>query len=162
MALYERWKPLPCTACGWLPSGSRRQRCLPRSAPPCPAISAPTTFRPFSAWRQCISRSRPADERLRPRPASRRIWGEREAGPSGAKKTFLNLGKVFLRALAKDLGLREAKITSDSGGIAVSGGCDLIGMWENGGIYISLSQFCGGKDNIEAYHAAQSFRLLRS
>ena len=73
------------------------------------------------------------------------IWGEREAGPSGAKKTFLNLGKVFLRALAKDLGLREAKITSDSGGIAVSGGCDLIGMWENGGIYISLSQFCGGK-----------------
>ena len=63
------------------------------------------------------------------------IWGEREAGPSGAKKTFLNLGKVFLRALARDLGLREAKITSDSGGIAVSGGCDLIGMWENGGIY---------------------------
>ena len=37
--------PLPCTACGWLPSGSRRQRGLPRSAPPCPAISAPTTWR---------------------------------------------------------------------------------------------------------------------
>lgn len=85
------------------------------------------------------------------------IWGEREAGPSGAKKTFLNLGKVFLRALARDLGLREAKITSDSGGIAVSGGCDLIGMWENGGIYISLSQFCGGK-YVLLYRTARNIR----
>lgn len=34
------------------------------------------------------------------------IGGERECGPNGAKKAFLNLGKVFLRALAKDLGLR--------------------------------------------------------
>ena len=31
------------------------------------------------------------------------IGGERECGPNGAKKAFLNLGKVFLRALAKDL-----------------------------------------------------------
>ena len=71
------------------------------------------------------------------------IGGERECGPNGAKKTFLNLGKVFLRALAKDLGLRDARITSDPGGIAVSGGCTLIGMWENNGIYINLSQLCG-------------------
>ena len=54
------------------------------------------------------------------------IVGERECGSNGAKKTFLNLGKVFLRALAKDLGLRDAKITSNPGGIAVSGDCTLI------------------------------------
>ena len=33
------------------------------------------------------------------------IFGEKESGPNGSKKTFLNVGKVFLRALAKDLGL---------------------------------------------------------
>ena len=31
------------------------------------------------------------------------IFGERESGPNGSKKAFLNAGKVFLRALAKDL-----------------------------------------------------------
>ena len=41
------------------------------------------------------------------------IWGENERGPNGAKKTFLNLGKVFLRALSKDLGLRDAKVTAE-------------------------------------------------
>ena len=70
------------------------------------------------------------------------IWGERESGPNGAKKTFLNLGKVFLRALSKDLGLRDAQIKSNPCGIAVSGDCSLIGMWENGGIYVNLSQPC--------------------
>lgn len=35
------------------------------------------------------------------------IFGERESGPNGSKKAFLNVGKVFLRALAKDLGLHE-------------------------------------------------------
>ena len=73
------------------------------------------------------------------------IGGERECGPNGAKKTFLNQGKVFLRALAKDLGLHDAKITANPGGIAVSGDCSLIGMWENNGIYVTLSQFCSGK-----------------
>lgn len=68
------------------------------------------------------------------------IWGERECGPNGAKKTFLNLGKVFLRALSKDLGLRDAKVTSNPGGIAVSGECSLIGMWGDNGIYIQLSR----------------------
>lgn len=85
------------------------------------------------------------------------IGGERECGPNGAKKTFLNLGKVFLRALAKDLGLRDARITSDPGGIAVSGGCTLIGMWENNGIYINLSQLCGGK-YVVLYRTARNLR----
>ncbi len=35
------------------------------------------------------------------------IFGERESGPNGSKKAFLNVGKVFLRTLAKDLGLHE-------------------------------------------------------
>lgn len=72
------------------------------------------------------------------------IWGERESGPNGAKRTFLNVGRVFLRALAKDLGLRDYKVTSNAGGIAVSGDCILMGMWEDNGIYVNLSQsVCG-------------------
>lgn len=39
------------------------------------------------------------------------IQGERECGPNGAKKAFLNQEKVFLRALAKDLGLRDAVVS---------------------------------------------------
>ena len=85
------------------------------------------------------------------------IGGERECGPNGVKKTFLNLGKVFLRALSKDLGLRDAKVTSAPGGIAVSGDCALIGMWENGGIYINLSQFCGGK-HVLLYRTVRNIR----
>lgn len=74
------------------------------------------------------------------------IWGEKESGPNGAKRTFLNVGRAFLRALAKDLGLRDAKITSNAAGIAVSGDCTLMGMWENGGIYVNISQpACGGE-----------------
>ena len=57
------------------------------------------------------------------------IGGERECGPNGAKKAFLNLGKVFLRALAKDLGLRDVRVMSNPGGIAVSGECCLYGMY---------------------------------
>lgn len=49
------------------------------------------------------------------------IFGERESGPNGSKKAFLNVGKVFLRALAKDLGLHEVTVSANSGGIAVSG-----------------------------------------
>ena len=64
---------------------------------------------------------------------------------------------MFLRALAKDLGLRDARITSDPGGIAVSGGCTLIGMWENNGIYINLSQLCGGK-YVVLYRTARNLR----
>ena len=85
------------------------------------------------------------------------ICGERECGPNGAKKTFLNPGKVFLRALAKDLGLRDAKVTSNPDGIAVSGECILIGMWENSGVCIELSQFCGGK-YVLLYRTARNLR----
>ena len=68
------------------------------------------------------------------------IWGEKESGPNGDKKIFLNLGKTFLRALAKDLGLRDVKVMSNAGGIAVSGECYLYGMWEECGLYICLEQ----------------------
>ena len=51
------------------------------------------------------------------------IWGERESGPKGDKKVFLNVGKTFLRALAKDLGRNDAAVTANAGGIAVSGEC---------------------------------------
>lgn len=42
------------------------------------------------------------------------IFGERESGPNGSKKAFLNVGKVFLRALAKDLGLHEVRDLSEA------------------------------------------------
>ena len=64
------------------------------------------------------------------------IWREKECGPNGAKRAFLNLGKVFLRALAKDLGLRNVRIMSNPGGIAVSGECCLYGMWVDSGTFI--------------------------
>ena len=64
------------------------------------------------------------------------IFDERESGPNGSKKAFLNVGKVFLRALAKDLGLHEVTVSANSGGIAVSGTCSLYGMWEDGGIAV--------------------------
>ncbi len=70
------------------------------------------------------------------------IWGERECGPNGDKKVFLNTGKTFLRALAKDLSLQEYKVSANPGGIAVCGECSLIGMWKNSGIYVMISQSC--------------------
>lgn len=70
------------------------------------------------------------------------IRGERECGPNGAKRTFLNVGKTFLRALAKDLCLHDVTVRSNAGGIAVSGECYLYGMWENNGIFIEISQSC--------------------
>ena len=54
------------------------------------------------------------------------IGGERECGPNGSKKAFLNTGKAFLRALARDLGLHDVTVSANSGGIAVSGECTLI------------------------------------
>ena len=47
------------------------------------------------------------------------LHGPRESGPNGAKDAFLHVGKTFLRALAKDLGLREVKVLSNPGGIGV-------------------------------------------
>lgn len=72
------------------------------------------------------------------------IHGKKECGPNGSKQVFLNVGKVFLRALARDLGLHDVTVSSNAGGIGVSGECSLIGMWENGGLYVSISQpACG-------------------
>ena len=81
------------------------------------------------------------------------IWGEREGGPNGDKKVFLNTGKVFLRALAKDLGLRDVSVSSNSGGIAVSGDCTLVGMWQTNGLYVQLSQPCFERENVVLYRA---------
>ncbi len=67
------------------------------------------------------------------------IWGERESGPNGAKREFLNTGKTFLRALSKDLGFVESNVYANPGGIAVGGDVYLMGMWgENNGIYITI------------------------
>ena len=85
------------------------------------------------------------------------ICGERESGPNGAKKVFLNVGKTFLRAMAKDLGLREVTVRSNAGGIGVSGDCNLCGMWEDGGIYISISQPCGGQ-NVLLYRSIRNLK----
>ena len=79
------------------------------------------------------------------------IWGEREGGPNGDKKVFLNTGKVFLRALAKDLGLRDISVSSNPGGIAVSGGCTLMGMWQTNGLYVQMSQPCFERENVVLY-----------
>ena len=79
------------------------------------------------------------------------IWGEKEDGPNGAKKQFLNTGKVFLRALAKDLGLRDVSVSSSPGGIAVFGDCTLMGMWQTNGLYVQMSQPCSGRENVVLY-----------
>ena len=84
------------------------------------------------------------------------IYGERECGPNGAKKAFLNLGQVFLRALAKDLGLRNMQVISNPGGIAVSGECCLYGMWVDSGIFICIQQPCCGGDNVFLYRTIRT------
>ncbi len=81
------------------------------------------------------------------------IWGENESGPNGAKKQFLNTGRTFLRALGKDLGLRDAEARSNPGGIAVSGESTLMGMWQTNGLYVQLSQLCCGGDNVLLYRS---------
>lgn len=86
------------------------------------------------------------------------IWGEKESGPNGDKKVFLDTGKTFLRALAKDLELRDVKVSANPGGIAVSGDCILIGMWENNGIRIQISQSCCGGDCTVLYRAIRHSR----
>lgn len=83
------------------------------------------------------------------------IWGENESGPNGAKKQFLNTGRTFLRALGKDLGLRDAEARSDPGGIAVSGDCILIGMWQTNGLYVHLSQPCCDRERVLLYRTVR-------
>lgn len=69
------------------------------------------------------------------------IGGERESGPNGAKKEYLNTGKVFLRAMAKDLGFAESKVFANPGGIGVTGEINLMGMWSPGnGIHVVIRE----------------------
>lgn len=86
------------------------------------------------------------------------IWGERESGPNGDKKVFLNTGKAFLRALAKDLKLRDAKVTAIAAGIAVSGECYLTGMWEDSGLHVCLEQPCYLRENVLCYHSIRTMQ----
>lgn len=89
------------------------------------------------------------------------IWGERESGPNGDKKVFLNTGKVFLRALAKDLGLVDYKVSANPGGIAVSGDCSLIGMWSSNGrtgIYIQIDQPCYDRERVFLYRTVRHIK----
>jgi hypothetical protein len=67
------------------------------------------------------------------------IHGERESGPNGAKKEYLQTGKTFLRAMAKDLGFVESKVYDMPGGIGVAGEICMMGMWgDSNGIYVLL------------------------
>ncbi len=84
------------------------------------------------------------------------IWGERESGPNGDKKVFLNTGKAFLRALGRDLGLHDCKVHANAAGIAVSGECCLTGMWEDGGLHICLEQPCYMRENVLCYHSIRA------
>ena len=86
------------------------------------------------------------------------IHRERESGPNGDKKTFLCVGKSFLRALGKDLGLRDAKVTSNAGGIAVSGECTLMGMWDEIGIYVCIQQPCSMGENVLLYRSIRHMK----
>lgn len=79
------------------------------------------------------------------------LWGACECGPNGDKKVFLNTGRAFLRALAKDLIFAEYKVSVNPGGIAVSGDCSLIGMWADSGLYVQLSQPCCQRENVLLY-----------
>lgn len=86
------------------------------------------------------------------------IWGDRESGPNGEKKEFLDTGRAFLRALARDLGLQEYKVSSNPGGIAVCGDCSLIGMWAGGGIYIMITQASFARESLVLYREARHIR----
>ena len=86
------------------------------------------------------------------------IGGERESGPNGDKKVFLNVGKAFLRSLGKDLGLREVRVISNAGGIAVSGECYLNGMWEDGGIHICIEQPSFMGENVLLYRTIRNMK----
>ena len=85
-------------------------------------------------------------------------YGDSECRPNGSKKVFLNVGKTFLRALAKDLGLRDATVSANPGGIAVSGECTLIVMWETGGIYVCLYQSAGDGNDVLLYRTVRHCR----
>jgi len=74
------------------------------------------------------------------------IFGERESGPNGAKKEYLQTGKTFLRAMAKDLGFAESRVYAMPGGIGTAGEICLMGMWGGGNgihVYIKENDYLG-------------------
>ncbi len=72
------------------------------------------------------------------------VYGERECGPNGIKKEFLQKAAAFLRQLGKDLGFTAKVIRSNPAGIAVSGEVTLYGAWsESGGLFFEITQSMG-------------------
>lgn len=84
------------------------------------------------------------------------IHGERESGPNGDKKTFLKTGKTFLWNLSKDLKLCDSKTSTSPGGIAVSGECSLVGMWDDVGICVQIGQPNYDRERVLLYRTVQS------
>jgi len=84
------------------------------------------------------------------------IWGERESGPNGEKETFLRVGRTFLRGLARDLELCDAKVRAHPGGIAVSGECILNGMWGDGGIHISIGHIVSNREKVLLFRSIRN------
>lgn len=55
------------------------------------------------------------------------------------KKFFATKSKTFLKLLAKELGLKDFKVTYNKGGVAVAGDPRLMGMWDDdNGIYVAI------------------------
>lgn len=50
----------------------------------------------------------------------------------------MNVGRAFLRALAEDLGLRDATILPAPGPDGTAKSCILAGMWQENGLYVRL------------------------
>jgi len=85
------------------------------------------------------------------------IHGESETGPNGAKKQFHTKSAAFLRALGRDLGLKEFTVSKNYGGIAESGEITLMGLWSEGnGVYFQLSQSVAGRNDFLYRHIAHT------
>lgn len=63
------------------------------------------------------------------------------------KDKFKRTSTAALRQLAKDIDLKESKVSFNAGGIAVSGDATLYGMWEeNKGICVYIFQSMGSNN----------------
>ena len=86
------------------------------------------------------------------------IYGKRESGPNGEKAEFHAKGRAFLRALAKDLELRDYRVHSNYAGIAVSGEVCLYGMWSDGnGLMLWLEQSSIGSE-VAVYRSIKNMK----
>ncbi len=78
------------------------------------------------------------------------------------KDVYLELGRMVLRSLAKELGLREYRVSINRAGVAVSGDITLIGIWDdNNGIYVNLSSPGMFKQNGEEVFYWRSARHMK-